>query len=300
VRKSPVITGYLFAFSATLAGSTVYIFSKAALSEVSLPQFGIYWFSMAIVWNSLLVFRKKERHSIAVLTSNSIRFLILIGFTELIATGSFYAAIQASPNPTLPSFLRNLEYIFVTFMGIGLLGEKFSGIQRFGVMLTFAGAFVISYRPEATLQNFLSGGTGLMLISTVFYGFRTIMAKKHIRQVGPTMLAINRAVFLFLFAMILMKVLGESFVIPHTALVNIAIGSFFGPFLTSISQYSALRYIEASKAAIIQSSTGLFVLLGAYLWFGSLPLPYQIAGGMLTIGGVALLMLGKHKEINKI
>lgn len=296
MRKSPVITGYLFAFAATLAGSTVYIFSKAALSEVSLPQFGIYWFSMAIAWNSLLVFRKRERHQIGLLTGKSIRFLIIIGFTELVATGSFYAAIQASPNPTLPSFLRNLEYIFVTLMGIGLLGEKFSGIQRFGVLLTFAGAFVISYRPHATLQNFLSGGTGLMLISTVFYGFRTIMAKKHIRQVGPTMLAINRAVFLFLFALVLMQVKGESYVIPHTALISIAIGSFFGPFLTSLSQYSALRYIEASKAAIIQSSTGLVVLIGAYLWFGSLPLPYQIAGGMLTIGGVAMLMLGKHKQ----
>lgn len=297
MRKSPVFTGYLFAFAATLAGSTVYIFSKAALSEVSLPQFGVYWFSMAIAWNSLLVFRKKERRSIALLDSKTIRFLFIIGLTELIATGSFYAAIQASPNPTLPSFLRNLEYIFVTLMGISLLGEKFSGIQRIGVLLTFAGAFVVGFKPGATLQNFLSEGTGLMLISTVFYGFRTIMAKKHIRQVSPTMLAINRAVFLFLFALILLRAMGESFVISHKALINIAIGSFFGPFLTSISQYSALRYIEASKSAIIQSSTGLVVLLGAYLWFDSLPLPYQIAGGMLTIGGVAMLMLGRQKCI---
>jgi len=297
MRKSPALTGYLFAFAATLAGSTVYIFSKAAFSEVSLPQFGVYWFSMALAWNSLLVFRKKERQSIALLNRETIQFLIIIGFTELTATTAFYAAIQASSNPTLPSFLRNLEYIFVTLMGIGLLGEKFSGIQRFGVLLTFTGAFVISFKPNSTWQNFLSGGTGLMLISTVFYGFRTIMAKKHIRQVGPTMLAINRAVFLFLTALILMQVMGESFVIPRKALINIAIGSFFGPFLTSVSQYSALRYIEASKTAIIQSSTGLFVLLGAYLWFGSLPLPYQIAGGMLTIGGVAMLILGRQKGI---
>lgn len=296
MHKSLSRTGYLFAFAATLAGSTVYIFSKAALSEVSLAQFGVYWFSMAIAWNLLLVFRKKERDSIALINRKTIRFLVIIGFTELIATGAFYAAIQASPNPTLPSFLRNLEYIFVTLMGIGLLGERFSGIQRFGVLLTFAGAFVISYRADATWQNFLSGGTGLMLISTVFYGFRTIMAKKHIRQVGPTMLAINRAVFLFLFALILLKIMGESFAIPHTALISIAIGSFFGPFLTSLSQYSALRYIDASKAAIIQSSTGLVVLLGAYFWFGSLPLPYQVAGGMLTIGGVAMLMLGRAKR----
>lgn len=294
--KSPLLKGYLFAFGATLAGSLVYIFSKAALEEVSLPQFGVYWFSMAIAWNSLLVFRKKERMNISMLGKSNLKFLLLIGLIELVATGAFYASIQASLNPTVPSFLRNLEYIFVTLLGVWLLGEKFSGIQRFGVLLTFSGALVISYKPDATWQTFLTGGTGLMILSTIFYGFRTILAKKHIKQVGPTLLALNRAFFLVTLAMILMLVFRKSFIIPHTALINIAIGSFFGPFLTSITQYSALKYIEASKAAIIQSSTGLVVLLGAFFWFGNLPLPYQIAGGVFTIGGVTMLMIGKQKK----
>jgi len=294
--ENKILKGYLFAFGATLAGSMVYIFSKAALEDVSLPQFGVYWFSMAIAWNSLLVFRQKERRSISRLNHGNLKFLVLIGIIELVATGSFYASIQASPNPTVPSFLRNLEYIFVTLLGVWLLGERFSRIQKIGVLLTFSGAFIISYKPDATLQNFLTGGTGLMITATVFYGFRTILAKKHIREVTPTMLALNRAFFLLLLAIILLIAFGESLVIPHKALISIAIGSFFGPFLTSLTQYSALKYIEASKAAIIQSSTGLFVLIAALLWFGNLPLPWQIAGGMFTIGGVALLMIGRQNR----
>jgi drug/metabolite transporter (DMT)-like permease len=289
-----ILKGYLFAFAATLAGSMVYIFSKAALEEVSLAQFGVYWFSMAIGWNSVLLFRQKERQNISRLNNKNLKFLLLIGLIELAATGTFYASIQTSPNPTIPSFLRNLEYIFVTLLGVWLLGERFSGIQRAGVILTFSGAFIISYKPDATLQNFLTGGTGLMIIATVFYGFRTILAKKHIKQVTPTMLALNRALFLLTLAVILLFSFSESIGIPHKALINIAIGSFFGPFLTSLTQYSALKYIEASKAAIIQSSTGLVVLLGAFLWFGNLPLPWQIGGGVFTIGGVALLMIGKQ------
>jgi drug/metabolite transporter (DMT)-like permease len=296
VSKSILYKGYLFAFGATLAGSMVYIFSKAALEEVTLPQFGVYWFSMAIGWNSLLAFRQKERRSISSLNTKNLQFLLLIGLIELVATGAFYSSIQASANPTVPSFLRNLEYIFVTLLGIWLLGERFSGIQRIGVLLTFSGAFFISYKPDTNWQNFFTGGTGLMILATVFYGFRTILAKKHIKRIGPTLLALNRAVFLLTLAFILLLALGESFAIPEKALINIAIGSFFGPFLTSVTQYSALKYIEASKAAIIQSSTGLFVLLGAFLWFGSLPIPYQIAGGMLTIGGVTLLMIGKQSS----
>jgi drug/metabolite transporter (DMT)-like permease len=218
----------------------------------------------------------------------------LIGLIELVATGSFYASIQASPNPTAPSFLRNLEYIFVTLLGVWLLGERFSGIQLAGVILSFAGAFIISFRPDTRLQNFLTGGTGLMLVATVFYGVRTILAKRHIKEVSPLILALNRAFFLMVLASILLIAFHQSLMIPRKALINIVLGSFFGPFLTSITQYSALKYIEASKAAIIQSSTGLFVLLGAFLWFENLPYPYQIAGGIITIGGVSLLMIGRQ------
>jgi len=42
---SPQYKGYAFSLLATVAGSTVYIFSKAALDQVSLMQFWVYWFS---------------------------------------------------------------------------------------------------------------------------------------------------------------------------------------------------------------------------------------------------------------
>ena len=133
-----------------------------------------------------------------------------------------------------------------------------------------------------------------MLLATTVYGVRTIIAKKHIHIITPTMLAINRAIFLLIFSLIFLTILGQSIRIPTTALINIAIGSFFGPFLTSIGQYSALKYIEASRAAIVQSTTALFVLLGAYLYFGKFPADYQLAGGMLTITGAILLVIGRR------
>jgi drug/metabolite transporter (DMT)-like permease len=133
-----------------------------------------------------------------------------------------------------------------------------------------------------------------MFITTLFYGARTIIAKKNIQVITPTMLAINRAIYLLLFSLLILKITGHSFVIPTSALINIAFGSFFGPFITSISQYSSLKYIEASRAAIIQSTTALFVLAGAYFIFGRFPADYQLAGGALTISGAMLLVLGKR------
>jgi drug/metabolite transporter (DMT)-like permease len=287
--------GYFYAFIATICGSLVYLFSKAALNEVSLPQFGFYWFLLAIFFNSLMALHPRGGFSIRAFTRADYRTLLYMGLIEIVATSTFYAAIATSDNPAIPSFLRNLEYLFVTLLGILLLSERFGNYAKAGAFLTIAGAFIINSN-QTSFSEFMTGASGLMLISTSFYAVRTILAKKHIREIRPVVLAINRAVFLLMFATVFMFAQGLSFAIPLSAFVWIAAGSFVGPFLTSIFQYSALRFIEASRAAIVQSTTGLFVLLGAFLIFGNLPAILQIIGGVVAIAGVILLMI---RQANK-
>jgi drug/metabolite transporter (DMT)-like permease len=294
MKLKPELKGYAYILLATVAGSTVYVFSKAALNEVSLAQFGVYWFAMAIVWNTLWTMRSAGHRKFHEITRKSFRVLVLLGLIEMVATGTFYGAISVASNPAIPAFLRNTEYIFVTLLGVILLSERFKGLEIAAVMLTFTGAFVISYHKGGSLSSYLTGSSGLMMICTSFYAIRTILAKTFIKAITPTMLAINRAIFLLLLASVLLVVNGQSLKIPSSALFNILIGSFMGPFLTSIGQYSALKYIEASRAAIIQSSTSLFVVLGVFLYFGKLPLAYQIAGGLLTVGGVVVLIMGRR------
>jgi drug/metabolite transporter (DMT)-like permease len=300
--RNPIIhrnrsTGYAFAFLATIAGSTVYIFSKAALNEVSLPQFGVYWFSLALVWNIIFIRATSGKLFTAKVTNHALYALGRIGIYELVATTCFYAAIAQADNAAVPSFLRNSEYIFVTLLGVYLLGEKFGRREIAGILMTFTGVLVISFQKNASFGDYLHGSSGLMLVSTAFYALRTLGAKKNIEDVTPSALAINRALFLLAFALISLLVMRQSWIIPQKALLNIAIGSFFGPFLTSIGQYSALKYFEASRTAIIQSTTALFVLLGAYLYFGRLPLMYQVIGGLFTIAGTVLLMSGSLKRL---
>ena len=58
--RSDTIKGYLFAFIATLAFSNVYIFSKAALNEIHIAQFGSYWFFVSSLLIMLYAVRKKK------------------------------------------------------------------------------------------------------------------------------------------------------------------------------------------------------------------------------------------------
>lgn len=283
------IRGYLYAFIATICGSLVYLFSKAALNEINLPQFGFWWFLTAIFWNSLMAMHPRGGFSIMSFTRSDYRTLLYIGLIEIVATSSFYAAIEVSPNPAIPSFLRNLEYLFVSVLGFILLNERYGKVALAGAILTLSGAFIISLRTTST-DSFFTAASGFMLLSTSFYAVRTITAKKHIRKISPVVLAINRAIFLLLFALIFMFTGRYSLKIPAHTFAYIMAGSFVGPFLTSIFQYSALRYIEASKTAIVQSTTGLFVLVGAFLIFGNLPAPIQIFGGLVSMVGLVLMM----------
>ena len=54
--RSDTIKGYLFALIATVAFSNVYIFSKAALNEIPLAQFGIWWYAVVSVSCFLFAF----------------------------------------------------------------------------------------------------------------------------------------------------------------------------------------------------------------------------------------------------
>ena len=285
--------GYSYALIATITGSLVYLFSKAALNEVSLPQFGFWWFLTALFWNGLMAAHPKGGFNISTFTRRDYKTLLIIGIVEIIATVAFYAAINIADNPSVPSFLRNLEYLFITLLGVAMLGERFSKWTGSGALLILAGSFIISCR--SGLSGFMTTTALLMLVTTVFFAIRTITVKKHIGEISPVVLAINRSIFLFLVASIFIVITRETLFIPRTAVFNILAGSFVGPFLTSIFQYSALRYIPASRAAIVQSTTGLFVLVGAVLMFGTMPNEVQIAGGMVTIAGVALMMRSRKK-----
>lgn len=291
--------GYAWIFLATLTGSTVYVFSKAALNEVSLFQFGVWWFSFAILWNLLYTLRSPQSRMIREMNRTSLKAFLILGLVEMAATATFYTAISLAENPAIPSFLRNTEYIFITLLGVVILKERFRGPEIAGVILTLAGATVISYHRNGDLHSYFSGSSGLMLLCTSLYAVRTLLAKRFIHTVTPTQMAINRAVFLLTLAWILLVISGQSLIIPPKVILIIAAGSFLGPFLTSVGQYSALLYIEASRAAIIQSTTALFTVLGVFLWFGQLPLPYQLAGGVLTIAGVAVLLNGRRNQKDK-
>lgn len=297
---APAVKGTALAFIATLGMANVYVFSKAALLEVNFFQFQFYWFAFAMVWIVPFLLITGMIKKIPMLTRASRLTLLLIGLLELGAASLLFLAIQLAENPTTISFLSNLTPIFVTILGIRFLGERFNLVEAIGIILTIGGVILITYTRDTSVREFFGKGSGWILVSSLFSSISIVTAKSRIKDIHPGILTLNRVVFLFLFGLTAMIIKQESFGVSGRALMNMGIGALLGPFLTGFAQYSALRFIEASRTMIIQATRSLFVLVGSMIYLSILPEMLQLIGGIITIIGVIVLTWGKIKYRRKI
>jgi drug/metabolite transporter (DMT)-like permease len=300
INLNPAAKGIGLAFLATLGMANVYVFSKAALLEMNFFQFQFYWFTFALIWTGTFMISSGLIRKVPQLEKRSRINLMVIGVLELGSALTLFLAIQLAENPAVVSFLSNATPIFVTLFGIRYLGERFNTFEAIGILLTIGGVVMITYTRDMTVAQFFSNGSGWILVSSLFLSTSIVFAKKNIKKIHPAILTINRVVFLFTFAVIAILVRQESLAVPGTAIFNTIAGSMLGPFLTGLAQYSALKYIEASRTMIIQATRGLFVLIGSMIYLSILPTWLQVFGGIITIAGVIILSWGKIRNFKKI
>lgn len=290
--KSATVKGYVYALIATIAFSNIYIFGKAALNQVHLSQFGLYWYLIGCFLNFLLILKTGKIWQFKSMTSKDFRILLLLGVLEIITTSSFFISIHIIPDPSVTSFLGNLYPVILIAMGVAFLGERFGSIEWIGVTLALLGAFLISYQGGDSISKLFIPGTGVVLLNAFFAATTSIIVKKNIHRFSPDLISFNRTFWLLLFATGVFFAYGKPFVIPVSALKNIAIGAIVEP-LALLTIYLSFKYIEASRSSIIQSLKGIFVLAGAYLYLGTVPVGYQLIGGILTVLGVVIMTLAQ-------
>ncbi len=287
--------GYLFTLVGVLAMSNVYIFSKAALQELKLPQFGFYWFATGLILSLLLAFKQKSFKKVKEFSKRDFLLLMLFGLIEIASTTFFFLAINTMPNPAIVAFMGNLTPVFVLILGFIILKERFNKLEITGIILTLSAAFMLSYNPKwIKPEDMFIDGSIYVLLFAMLGASSAILMKLNVVKFSPVILTINRTTFLFLFSFLMMKLQGLSFEISPTALKNVLIGAFLGPFLTATAGLYAIKYIEVSRKSILSSTKGLFVLIGSYLYFNKVPGRLQITGGILSILGVILIITGKQ------
>ncbi len=289
--------GYLLTLIGVLAMANVFIFSKAALQELKLPQFGFYWFFTGLILIISLAIKQKSFRKIKEFSKRDFLFLLLFGLIEIISTSLFFKSIGTMPNPSIVAFMSNLGPVFVLILGFIVLKERFNKTEIIGILLTLTAAFLLSYNPKwIKLNEMFIDGSQYVLFFTFLFAVNAILLKINIVKLSPILLALNRVIFLFLFSWIALEWKDLSYEISSTAIRNVMIGAFLGPFLAAIVGLYAIKYIEVSRKSILSSTKGLFVLAGSYIYFHKIPTNIQFIGGILSILGVVLIIFGKKRH----
>lgn len=290
--KKHIYKGYILALIATIAFSNVYIFSKAALNQVHIKQFGVYWCGFAVLLSFVYALKGQKLFQIKTFGKKQFGVLLLLGFLEILTTTSFFLSIHIIPDPAVTSFIGNLFPVMVTLGGILILKEKFGYVEVVGIILALAGTFIISYTGGTSLKTFFIAGTGVVLINAIFATAATLVVKVHVKGISPEILNLNRYVWLLLFSVIMFLFSGQPIVVPAKAIGNTFIGAFF-EFIAILTVYHSFRLIDVSRSTIIQTLKGIFVLVGSLLFLRTFPATHQVVGGLLTVLGVLIMALAK-------
>ena len=288
------LKGYSLALIGALALAHSFIFSKAALNSVHFVQFGFVWFAFGSVWLIAYIWLTGEYKEIRRLSKSGHTFTFLVGLFEALGTVFFYIALKKVDNPAIVSFLGNAGPVFVTLLGITLLKEKYKRIELIGVALAILGIFTMAFQGGA-LRNIFLDGTGWIILASLMFASGTILGRKQIQQVSPSLLSLIRVLLLLAVFAVLFVRLDLTFDMPGRAYLNMGIGSILEALITMVAAYSALKYIQAVKMSILISTKSVWILISAWIFFGLFPEPHQLIGGVLSLCGVFLLTLGKKK-----
>jgi len=293
VRKE-IIKGYLYIILATVAFSNVYVFSKAALNEVSLPLFLFLMCSAGFIINLVILWLKGGFVKLFSVPRNRWWIFPALGCIEIFTVSTFYASVNAISEPAVTGFLGNLFPLFTTILAIMFLKERFTAIETVGIIIVFAGALLTSYSGNLSWKNFFIPGVGLVVMNCMGAATATVIVRAKVNYLSPEILVFNRTFWLLIFFSAWVIIARTPVIISSAALANTFIAAILDPVLAILLVYKAYQYIEASRGTIIQSAKGLIIIPAAYFYFGTIPLPYQIAGGILAMAGVVIIGLGQY------
>lgn len=288
--------GSILALIAALALANSFIFSKSALNTVHFVQFGLVWFSMGLVWLIAYIIISGDLKEIRTLGQKGHLYTFLVGFFEALGTAFFYIALKKVENPAIVSFLGNAGPVFVTLFGIILLKEVYSRLEIVGVILAISGIFVISFQSDAVAGGVFLPGTEWIMLASLMFATGTIIGRKQIKQVSPSLLSLIRVLLLLSVFIVLFISMDLDLKLPVKAYRDMAIGSLLEALITMVAAYSALKYIQAIKMSILVNSKSIWILISAFVFFNLIPETHQLIGGVLSLAGVVILSLGKRKE----
>ena len=256
--------------------------------------FAFLWMSFASLYTLGLLTAKRTLRRFAV-PRREIKFLVVIGvMTGAVQFLGWLALVYL--NPAFASFLQRFVPVFTILGGVIVLGER---LHRFevGAILVMAAGGALSTVAE---WRVVALGVGLAMASYVIVSVQRLVIKVAVGRVDPMVVNFWRtcggAVSLGLIAG-----LGGwlDFGVGGGRWAALMLGALTGPCLGVFLLVASFRHWELSRSTLVMMGQPLITFPLAYVFLGSVPGRWQLAGGLVILAG-AFWLVWAHSRLHAL
>jgi len=210
-------------------------------------------------------------------------YTVLLNFGEL--------TVSAGP----ASFIINGNPIFTAVLAMLFLGERFSGTAWLGTIISFAGMGLIAFGEGDGFA--LNQGALLILGAALCTASSSIVQKPLFTRHKPlTVSAWNMVIGALVLSPFLPSALEQAAIASPEGLgAAIYLGTI--PSLVAYGSWAvALSRLPASRATNFLFCVPPVASLIGYVWLGEVPTVVSVVGGLLALGGVAVVNLKRQAK----
>ena len=284
-KLSDQARGILLITFGTILLSTVPIFSKIVLFDMSSVHFSFFWMCFGLLYtivSSLIHGIKKTLLGIA----REWKYMLAAGMSAFVWVFLAFSGIKRL-DPTVSIVFFNMRGVWGVLIGLSILHERYTKVQYYGMAVILIGLslnLIDAGTPDEILGSVMSIGASLA------YAVTNSFIKRFIKRSGVLPALYAR----FTLPVIAFLVIGLGSGIPFDALSGntlalLAIGAFIGPFLSFVLIFSSLRYLELGVQTFFQSASLFITAILSYLVFAAVPSPLQIGGGIVVVAGMIVM-----------
>jgi drug/metabolite transporter (DMT)-like permease len=283
----PTQTGLIFALL-LLVDSGHYIFARALLPyfdpvwsatgvlAVATVQIGVY-----AAWRGRLHLRALREH---------FWFLASVGFLVGASTALSYTAV-AYIDAGAAAMLAKTSILFSIILGVVWLRERIRPVQLVGGGLALIGMILVTFQPGDLLRF----GSLLVLGATAMYALHAALVKRYGQTMDFMDFFFGRLFFTTLTLFLIALTRPPAAAPPAVGWLILVAAGTVDVTISRTLYYQALRRLTMSLHAIILTISPVATLVWSFLLFSSFPAPYQLAGGIIVLIGVAIAAFGRAR-----
>jgi drug/metabolite transporter (DMT)-like permease len=278
--------------------SLAFIFIKIALNDLSFLNLTIMRFVVVgMVLGLISVTQSKKFHP---LHKKDIIPVFILGFFGVIVyhLGLNYGEQYVSPGAA--SLIISTIPIFTVILAIMFLNEKITLRKFMGIVIALSGIMIISMwgDPRGSIEIAYSLGAIAVLVAALMGAFYTIAGKKLLRKYDPFSLTVYAMLLgsLGLLPFVNISLLNEILSLPLFTWSAIIFLGIFSTIVAYSLWYAVLKVKNASEVSVYLYAIPVISTIISYFVFDDPITPFFIVGGILIIGGVAIVNLKKKNK----